>query len=210
MMRGLGKYVPFLVGALVLFVIYSAIRVGTSDFLCSRALARMEQSSFAASQDDGSVAGMLNAARLIAPENPDVYESMARLEAMRASSDNAEARDAALRRGLVLARHAILLRPVSPYSWNQLLWFKNALGEYDGEFRRSLDATLKLGPWEPVLQVDVAEIGMKSWPLLSGQERVMVEEDVMRGMKHQAKEMRSIVRQHWPDCTGDDLSGCMK
>lgn len=209
-MHGLGKYVPFLVGALLLFVIFTAVRIGISDSLCSRASIRMGQWSSDGMQDVSGVGGMLNAARWIAPDNPDAYEGMARLEAIRANTDNAEARNAALRRGLALARRAVLLRPVSPYSWSQLLWFKNALGEYDAEFRLGLEATLQLGPWEPGLQVEIAEIGLSAWPVLSGHERRMVEDDVMRGMKHQAEKMRSIVRRHWPDCRGGDVSECMK
>jgi hypothetical protein len=153
---------------------------------------------------------MLDAARLIAPQNPDAYEGMARLEAIRAGSNNAEARNAALRRGLALTRRAVSLRPVSPYSWSQLLWFKNALGEYDAEFRLGLESTLQLGPWEPRLQTEVAEIGLSAWPALSGHERRMVEDDVMGGMKHQAEKMRAIVRRRWPDCRGGDVAGCMK
>jgi hypothetical protein len=212
----LGKGLSWVLGALALFVVFSAVRLGAADLLCGHAADRMAkwpQGGGDASSVDG-VSRILDAARRIAPDNPDVHETAARLDMVRADrpgADDAE-RKAALRHGITQIRRAISLRPVSPYGWAILLRLKSGLREYDAEFRRSLERTASLGPWEPELQATVADAGLGAWAALPESERKMVGESIARGMKRQAGTMFAIARAHLARCAaaGRNDAGCAR
>ena len=122
--------------------------------------------------------------------------------------DDAQRR-AVLHDGVVQIRHALALRPVSPYSWAVLLQLKNSLGEYDAEFRRSLERTTTLGPYEPALQVAVAAVGFDAWKVLPDAERKIVGEAIRRGLQHQAGAIFATARAHLNDCPPDSrAAGC--
>lgn len=209
----LGKILPWVFATLMLFAIVSAVRIGTADLLCGYATDSM--ATWPAAEPDASqlagVSRVLDAAHWVTPDNPDVYENLARVEMLRAGMRSADdtARNAALRNGLELVRHAIALRPASPYGWAILLQLKNALGEYDAEFRRSLERTVTLGPWEPELQVAVADAGLGAWAALPEAERKLVGEDIRRGMMRQPGAMFAIARAHLDVCVaGINDAGC--
>lgn len=210
----LGKILPWVFGTLMLFVIASAVRIGTVDLLFRYATDRM--AAWPAVGPDAAqlvgVSRVLDAAHRVAPDNPDVYEAQARIEMLRAGmrdAGNAE-RNAELRNGVELVRRAIELRPVSPYGWAILLQLKNALGEHDAEFRHSLERTATLGPWEPELQVVIADVGLGAWAALPLMERKLVGEDIRRGMKRQPGAMFAIAHAHLDVCSsGDGTAGCV-
>lgn len=212
----LGKGLSWVLGALALFVVFSAVRLGTADLLCGHAADRMAkwpQGGGDASSMDG-VSRILDAARLIAPDNPDIHETTARLDMARADRPGVGAaeRETALRRGVAQIRRAISLRPLSPYGWAILLRLKSGLGEYDAEFRRSLERTVTLGPWEPTLQAAVVDAGLGAWAALPEAERKMVGETIARGMKRQAGAMFAIARARHARCAaaGRDDEGCAR
>ena len=212
-----GKSVLWLVAALLLFVIFSAARIGTADLL-SR-YAEKEIASWPPgmerldSSNQADVARALDVAQWLEPGNPDPYEDKARLALGGGGmpSMNAAEKNAALRQGLVQIRRAIALRPASPYSWAILLRLKNALGEYDAEFHRALERAVILGPWEPGLQAIVADVGLSAWSALPEAERQMVNGNFVRGMKRQADVMLFIAQAHRNKCTEEHgNAGCLR
>ena len=163
--------------------------------------------------DLDALSRVLEAALLIAPDNPDHYEDMARLALLRSGMPGTAgaARSGWLRQGLVSIRRAIALRPASPYDWAVLLRLKSESGEYDAEFRRSLERTVTLGPWEPGLQGVVLDAGLNAWDVLPVAEREMVRESYHRGLKRQAGAMLDVIFAHRNGCvvsTGYD--GCVQ
>ncbi len=210
-----GNIVLWVVGAFLIFVIFSAARIGAADLLSGYARDEMDAWSSSATRPDSSVMAdvsrALGVARWIAPGNPDLYEDMARLALVRSGMpdiNNAE-RNTTLREGLTLIRQAIVLRPVSTNSWGILLRLKKELGEYDTEFRRGLERAVTLGPWEPELQPVVAEAGLSAWAVLPVAEREMVRMNFVRGMKRQADTMISIAQSHRDNCNGERTNmGC--
>jgi len=210
-----GTGILFVSGALLSFVIFSAVRIGTADLLSG--YIRDEIASWSSSvappdpSDLNAVLRALDVAQLLSPGNPDHYQDLARLELVRSGMPgmtDAE-RIALLRQGLDPIRQAIALRPASSYSWAILLRLKDELGEYDAEFRRSLERTVTLGPWEPALQHVVADVGWSAWAELPGAEREMVRENLVRGMKRQAEAMLAIAQAHLHDCEDMD-AGCLR
>lgn len=189
------------------FVLLSAVRIGTADWLYGNAkdelASAFPQSSLAEAARTLQMAGRLS------PDNPDRHEGLARLALMRAwrpETADAERADV-LRSGLASIRRAIVLRPVSAYSWAIELQLKSELREYDEEFRRALQMTAKLGPWEPELQRVVVAAGLAAWPALPDAEQGMIMGSLLRGMKRQPSTMLAIAKQRAPGCLRDD---CLK
>ena len=60
-------------------------------------------------------------------------------------------------------RQAINLRPSWPYAWAQLALIKHHSSGMDAEAAEALNKAMTLGPWEPTVQLIVAEIGLASW-----------------------------------------------
>ncbi len=215
MRRSIGTGILWVTGALLLFVMFSATRIGIADFLSG--YIRKEIAAWSSGKvpldvsDQAEVSRVLVVAQLISPGNPDHYEDMARLDLVRSGMPGITGaeRTGLLRRGLVSIRRAIVLRPASPYSWAILLRLKNELGEYDAEFRRSLERTVTLGPWEPELQLVVADIGWSAWAGLPDAEREMVSENLVRGMKRQAEAMLVVAQSHRDGC-GSEGMGCSR
>lgn len=205
MMRLRNPVILWVLGALLIFVVFSAARIGAADFISGYVRNEMAAWTSSAVSPDASkldnVARALVVAQWIAPDNPDHYEDMARLELVRAGLSGVAART-----GLAPIRQAIALRPASAYSWAILLRLKNELGEHDAEFRRSLERTVTLGPWEPNLQLVVAEAGWSAWAELPDAEREMVRENQVRGMKRQAAAMLAIAQAYPQDCGDDELN----
>ncbi|HZW26316.1 MAG TPA: hypothetical protein VFF26_12600 [Gallionella sp.] len=215
MKRLQGTSILWVSGALLLFVVFSAVRIGTADFLSG--YVRDEIAAWSMAPPDASdlaaVSRALDLAQWISPGNPDHYADMARLDLVRSGMPGTTAAEKIelLRHGLKPIRQAIALRPASSYSWAILLRLKNELGEYDAEFRRSLERTVTLGPWEPELQLVVADVGWSAWAVLPGAEREMVRENLVRGMKRQAEAMLAIAQAHRDDCGGVGMdAGCSR
>lgn len=204
-----GNSVLWVVGAFLIFVIFSAARLGAADLLSGYARDEMDTWSSSATRPESSamadVSRALGVAQWIAPANPNLYEDMARMALVRSGMPgiNIAERNTALRDGLAQIRQAIDLRPVSAYSWGVLLRLKSELDEYDAEFRRGLERVVTLGPWEPELQSIVADTGLSAWAALPVAEREMVRKNFVRGMKRQADTMISIAQSHRDDCNGE-------
>lgn len=205
--------------AFLLFVIISAARIGAADLLSGYAKNELNAWSLSAVRPDvsavDSVSSALDMARLIAPDNPDHYEYFARLALVRSGMPGVSEseRNLQLVHGLEQIRKAIVLRPVSPYSWGIMLQLKRERAEYDSEFRHGLERAVTLGPWEPLVQLIVADVGMSAWAALPGAEQEMLRGNLARGVKRQAKQMIAILRMHRNDCKGERAklnAGCSK
>jgi len=196
------KLIVWISIAFLLYLIFSAVRIGAADLLSK--YARNEMDAWAlnapASSAVDKVYRAIDMARLIAPDRPDSYENLARLILARSKALNGAARSASLIEGHALIRQAIVLRPVSPYSWAVLMQLKSELGEYDAEFRRALERAVTLGPWEPWVQPIVAEVGLRAWGELAFAEQEMVRKNFVRGMKRQAETMMLIAQKQRRRC----------
>lgn len=214
-----GKVVLWGFGVFLSYVIISAARIGAADLLSGYARNELQAWSSNAIRPDVAavdrVSRALDAARLIAPDNPDHYEHLARLALVRSGMPgiSESGKDLQLVYGLEQIHKAIALRPVSPYSWVIMLQLKRERAEYDPEFFHGLERAVTLGPWEPAVQLVVADVGLSAWAALPSAEQEMVRGNMVRGVKRQAKQMISIVRMHRNDCNGERArlnAGCSK
>ncbi len=69
-------------------------------------------------------------------------------------------------------RHATAVRPTWPNTWAQLAQSKYALGEFDEEFALALKEANRWGAYRPDVQLQLASIGLRAWPMLTEQQRV--------------------------------------
>lgn len=184
---------------LFLFVLFSAVRIGTAELL----FGRMED-EFAAASTDGATAltkasRLLDAAAWLSPACPARFEGQARVAWGRAQWEaQVEDRKSRFRAALGDIREAIALRPISGYDWAIEVRLKQVLAEYDDEFRRALRMTAELGPWESSLQAVVVDAGYAGWVALPEADQAVIMGAWLRGMKRQASTMRAIAARYGP------------
>lgn len=196
-------------GFMFIFLIFSAIRIGTSDLITRYTRSQFDTWAESKTIPDVSelenLTQVLGVARLVAPDNPDHLEDLARINLIHARliKSNIAERSSLLERGVAFMRSAIFMRPVSADSWATLLLLKNEQGAYDEEFRHALARSVTLGPWEPEVIPVVADVGLSSWVTLPMAEQELVRENFLRGMKRQDEVMIAIAQSHQIDCSGE-------
>jgi hypothetical protein len=93
---------------------------------------------------------------------------------------------------LVHFRQAAALRPTSPYSWAGVAVMKYRLGELDEEFGRALVSAMRLGPWEPGVQLIASELGLALWDRFDAPFRDLVKENFRRTAVRQADALAKL------------------
>lgn len=69
-------------------------------------------------------------------------------------------------------RQSAAARPTWPNTWAHLAHSKFALNELDEEFAKALKQANHWGPYRPDVQLELASIGLRAWPLLTQPQRV--------------------------------------
>ena len=136
-------------------------------------------------------------ARALDPRQPNYLEDIARLDTLRASwpkAGEAAAREH-LRQALGLQRQAARLRPGSPYTWSNIALLKARLGETDREFEAALRHAALLGPWEPDIQITLADIGFRHWASLAPETREAIRANAGRALRWQGAKMLELARR---------------
>lgn len=98
------------------------------------------------------------------------------------------------RQGLEYHREAVRLRPGAPYSWANIALMKARLPEPDAEFEAALRNAALLGPWEPEVQIAVAEAGLSLWDRLSPPARGAVRDTLARAVRWQDAKLFALAR----------------
>ena len=185
---------------LLLAGIYAAGMRGLADAEYYPARRAMTQWS-AAKRPPSAVAldaaqASLERAAALAPSNPLYVEELGRLYEMRALPLPLPASRPLLEQSRAQFRRAAALRPGSPYAWSNLALVKYRLGEMDFEFYGALDRAARFGPWEPAVQLALADIGLASWRWLALPGKLTVLGAIERGMLRQGKEIDRLAGLH--------------
>ena len=88
------------------------------------------------------------------------------------------------------------MRPGSSYAWASIALLKLRLGRIDDEFYRALDRAARLGPWEPQVQIALADAGLGAWPELAPPARKTVIAALERGLRREERDIRRIAAAH--------------
>ena len=132
------------------------------------------------------------------PGNPDYLDLSGRLKVLKVGQPGvvgAEHRQL-LESAAEDFRQALSSRPLWPYSWANLLTTKDKLGQVDMEFNTALSRSAELGPWEPRVQLQVIDSGLRNWGKLGGAERAVVEQKVFDGLKVQPRGVFALVKDY--------------
>ena len=86
------------------------------------------------------------------------------------------------RDGADVLRKAISIRPSSSWHWADLALLKANLGELDHEMLAAMQQASATGPWQPLVQLQLAAIGLTLWSRLPESARFNVRENIERAM----------------------------
>jgi len=139
---------------------------------------------------------LLREARALDPWQPAYAEEIGRLYHLRALAlvhTDPLAQDYA-RQGLEYQREAARRRPSSPHTWANIALLKGRLPEADAEFEASVRNAAALGPWEPEVQIAVAEAGLVHWTRLSPETRTAVRANLERTLRWQDAKLFELAR----------------
>jgi hypothetical protein len=130
----------------------------------------------------------------LTPDDPTLIEHLGIALELRATGSppgiNSQRLD--LAQALVSFRKAAALRPTSPYTWANILLAKYRLGQVDDEFFGAMRHALDFGPWEPAVQLIVADTGLGAWERLDSGLRGRVSENLQRAAVRQADALARI------------------
>jgi len=140
---------------------------------------------------------LLQEARALDPRHPNYLEDIARLDELRVLPLKAGdvSAQAYLRQALDLQRQAARLRPGSPYTWTNVAVLKSRLAEIDREFETALRHAVLLGPWEPVIQITLADLGFRHWASLAPESQAALRANTARALRWQGPAMFDLARR---------------
>jgi hypothetical protein len=101
-----------------------------------------------------------------------------------------------LAQALEYFRQSAALRPTSPYTWANILLAKYRLGQADDEFLGAMRNALAFGPWEPAVQLIVADTALGAWDRLDEGLRASVTENLRRATLRQSDGLARIATFH--------------
>jgi hypothetical protein len=133
-----------------------------------------------------SVYEKLEAARAIVPTDPITSELLGLLTSQR--SDSAEMLDSSVDHMV----HALALRPVSAYTWANLVEARYRRGEPGANVELAIRRAADLGASEPGVQRIIADYGLALWDELTPQAQGLVDQLVGAGARRNPLEMLQI------------------
>ena len=134
----------------------------------------------------------------LTPDDPTLIEHLGVALELRGTAypPGSESQRLALTAALNYFRKAAALRPTSPYTWANILLAKYRLDEIDDEFFGAMRHALDFGPWEPAVQLIVADTGLGSWARLDHNLRARVSQNLQRAALRQADALARIATVH--------------
>lgn len=138
----------------------------------------------------------LTDALALTPDDPTLIEHLGVALELRATGfPPGSDRRLYLAQALTNFRKAAALRPASPYTWGNILVAKYRLGQIDAEFFDAMHHALDFGPWEPAVQLIVADTGLGAWDALDTGLRTRVTENLQRTAVRQSDALARIANR---------------
>lgn len=140
----------------------------------------------------------LNVALNLSPDQPIYREAMSELlyyKSLFAAHDKTQAADLQ-KQAVEQIRKAVYLRPSWPPIWARLALIKFRTEDFDAELALALERAMALGPWEPAIQMIVAEVGLSSWTKLEPKLQAKVLDFIARTKSPQAGLIVEIAKKN--------------
>ncbi len=187
---------------LACYVIYVATQWGLADVYYRPAMNQLKNWRAGKieleNQDWEKLRINLSKAVELDPDNPKIHENIAlayegRFDYLSVNDEEAEPyREQALKH----YRQSTLLRPTWPYAWSKLAAVKYRLDQLDDEFYQAYKNAVRLGPWEPIIQLKLIEIGLLKWMVMPKSERSLVFKIISNALEKQPSAVLKIVDNH--------------
>ena len=132
------------------------------------------------------------------PGHPDYLDLAGHLLELKANQPGvvgAERNDL-LEAAAVRYRASLSARPLWPYGWAGLLSVKDKLGQVDPEFRTALNRSAETGPWEPRVQLQLIQSGLRHWDRISRADRQLVLRKSADALKMRPREVFELARRY--------------
>ena len=176
--------------ALLAFAAYDSALRGLADWRSTRGRSDIRtwtqgRSVQSPEQWQRAVDALREALRL-APQDPALWESLGFAYDIGARNFAPRGWNVYTEFALIHFRQAAALRPTSPYSRVGVAVMKYRLNQLDDEFRQALSSAMRLGPWEPELQLITSGMGLALWDRLDPQLRREMRENWRRTAVRQA------------------------
>lgn len=199
----------FCLSTLAVVLASAALDVGSADLATERARYELNSRLKARKAIDAALLNradeLLNQALKSNPSNGSAAEIKALVALRRSflSETPFPDRVAALDDALLLLLKEAGLRPTSGYVYSLIALVKQQRGERDAVLRRALILAVRYGPYEPGVQENVIEVGLRAWNLLSETERDAVRQVIANSLEARPKEaadMFAAKRVLFPPC----------
>jgi hypothetical protein len=170
---------------------YEAGRRGLADWISMRSRYEVnlwtEKQAAPTFQQWQRAVEALRSALKLAPEDPSLHDHLGVAYEVASATFSPGGRWNVYREfSLVHFRQATVLRPTSPYSWANVALTKYGLGQRDDELYRALAAAMRLGPWEPGVQLITSDLGLLLWEDLAPALKEQVRANWIRTAHRQA------------------------
>jgi len=139
----------------------------------------------------------LREALRLAPRDPNLWEDLGlAYEAGARNFVRAGGWNVYTEFALIHYRQAALLRPTWPYTWIRVALMKYQLNQLDDEFGRALASAMRLGPWEPGVQLIASQIGLALWDRFDPPFQEQIRENWRRTAVRQADQLARLAVTH--------------
>ena len=138
----------------------------------------------------------LRGALRLAPQDPELWEYLGLAYDIASRKFSTGGWTVYTEFALIHYRRAAALRPTSPYSWAGVAVMKYRLEQVDEEFRQAFSSAMRLGPWEPGLQLITSDMGLALWDRLDPKLRNEVRENWRRTAVRQADRLARLAISH--------------
>jgi cytochrome c-type biogenesis protein CcmH/NrfG len=160
-----------------------ALQRGAADLLAFGARRALDRGGFPSAEAAGRARARLEQARGLDSGNAEHCAYLARWHEAAAQ----------YREALVQYRGCVSQRPAWPYGWLDLARMKLAAGEFDNELDRAVRNAARFGPWEPGVQLALAEILVTDGHRLSAEARQAAFALLGNALKRQEREVAALM-----------------
>ncbi len=173
----------------------TAIKWGVADWYWSNAVADMDDwnaqrdsINYRSGNEWSKTRDTLLAAQQLESGSPTILETLGMLHVQPVAYPEGTTQWL-LGEALNYFRHALIVRPVSPYTWSNIALTKYRLGEIDNDLYHALEQSIALGPWEPEVQFVAADLGFALWDEMPSSLRESVAQTVERAARYHANKI---------------------
>ncbi len=179
------------------YAAYEAGRRGLADWISVRARFQVvswaEKRTVPSQEHWQRAVDALGAAQRLAPEDPSLYDHLGVAYDLAAAAFDPKGRwNVHTEFALLHFQQAAARRPTSPYSWASIATMKYRLGRIDEELFQALALSMRLGPWEPQVQIMVSDLGLALWDRLDTHQKGEIRENWRRTAVRQADQLAKL------------------